>query len=987
MKNILDYLNQYNLLFVQTNYGEDFLKTFSINSNNFIVLTQGNRPFSPILDFVVENYSDDFYLTGMVSSEISNYLISLIKGSDNGFSFLKFFDEYFEFNELISRRNEIFIFISQCFLEILEKKKVEVVFIFLKDARIFISSVFLIKILLSFAKSKNIKFVFIEDIKLSQGTSAYELFDKEGIKFYLYQFFDFSKLTNKALRSDGNLVNYCFDEFFKWMAWESCVLIGEKLIKLNPNLKKNTDFVEKMVFALVGSRKIDEGIDLLLELLESLKETEDYSLLSRFYRLLGYLYAISPSRWYFAHSAALTSYELAKRSGIKKEEVLSKALLFFIGYIYGEEAVNFFYFVRDNKESFTKLYRHITSFYYLLVTGRGFINYKDFLLLAFDSEKFFKEQRDYFHLSLIYHFIANIFIEIGEIGKSITYDKKSVKIAKKLFLPNISHIYNSLSYISYTSGNFKEAYNYSLRALKESLKELDIKEVCMTLVNFSYLYMILNDFPSASNVLSTLLKVKEEANFKKLPIHSDIKLWVMDMYIRRKQGESSVFAKNLLSLSKKDILKQDTETISFYYWGLSMIFGDTERKVSFLKKALNFITKEGFEYVEVKILKDLIETLEFCGNKVEASRLKTMFLDKRRNYKWYGELLSSDKMCVRLPKLRIQTTLLLEEAKNQRQFVLLESKRKDANFLLKVQEILLGESDESKIISRTIRLINNSFLVKNVVFWDKVNDIFIYSEHLDENLKSLIKQINLNDSVYSIKGKSSFISCYAIIPVIFSNREVKGYFVLFSDSEDSFISYDNFNFIKLAISFLTTKLEAIRYVKKVEELAKTDFLTGLYNRIEIENFLAREIERCKRNKNYNFSLVMIDLDNFKYYNDTFGHLIGDLILKEFSTRLLRVVRKYDFVGRFGGDEFVVIMPHTDLNKAKQAVKRWYKIFEDEFYLDIIFPHRAEEIKIPRSKRLSMSIGISDAASSSYDIFKILSMADESLYYAKRAKKS
>lgn len=99
------------------------------------------------------------------------------------------------------------------------------------------------------------------------------------------------------------------------------------------------------------------------------------------------------------------------------------------------------------------------------------------------------------------------------------------------------------------------------------------------------------------------------------------------------------------------------------------------------------------------------------------------------------------------------------------------------------------------------------------------------------------------------------------------------------------------------------------YNAKLEELSIRDPLTGLYNRRKFEEFLEYEIIRAERHQ-YSFSLVMVDLDNFKYINDTYGHPIGDLTLKELSGLLAGELRRGDVLARLGGDEFAILLPQT-----------------------------------------------------------------------------
>jgi diguanylate cyclase (GGDEF)-like protein len=105
----------------------------------------------------------------------------------------------------------------------------------------------------------------------------------------------------------------------------------------------------------------------------------------------------------------------------------------------------------------------------------------------------------------------------------------------------------------------------------------------------------------------------------------------------------------------------------------------------------------------------------------------------------------------------------------------------------------------------------------------------------------------------------------------------------------------------------------VRY-DKIRSIAYQDSLTGvLVNRRFCEK-LEKEIERARRNR-YEVTLMFIDLDNFKKYNDQYGHLAGDRILCQFAELLQRTVRSQDTVGRWGGEEFVVLLPHTDTKQG------------------------------------------------------------------------
>ena len=124
------------------------------------------------------------------------------------------------------------------------------------------------------------------------------------------------------------------------------------------------------------------------------------------------------------------------------------------------------------------------------------------------------------------------------------------------------------------------------------------------------------------------------------------------------------------------------------------------------------------------------------------------------------------------------------------------------------------------------------------------------------------------------------------------------------------------------------------YNAQLEELSTHDPLTGLYNRRKFEDFLRYEIIRSVRHKR-SFSLIMVDLDNFKYINDTFGHPIGDLVLKELTALLADGLRRGDVLTRLGGDEFAIMLPETEAANGLQVAHKLHQsLTNKEFELPV-----------------------------------------------------
>ena len=151
----------------------------------------------------------------------------------------------------------------------------------------------------------------------------------------------------------------------------------------------------------------------------------------------------------------------------------------------------------------------------------------------------------------------------------------------------------------------------------------------------------------------------------------------------------------------------------------------------------------------------------------------------------------------------------------------------------------------------------------------------------------------------------------------------------------------------------------------------TDSLTGLYNRRFFTEFIETEYNRANRSKEH-FSMVLLDLNNFKSVNDSFGHLEGDKVLKDIAEIVINSIRNYDVAVRYGGDEFVIILPNTIKEEAVAHVRRLEKAFME---------YAARYFSI----EFSVAFGFEDSRNKSLeDIYRI---ADELLYKKKSEQKN
>ncbi len=159
--------------------------------------------------------------------------------------------------------------------------------------------------------------------------------------------------------------------------------------------------------------------------------------------------------------------------------------------------------------------------------------------------------------------------------------------------------------------------------------------------------------------------------------------------------------------------------------------------------------------------------------------------------------------------------------------------------------------------------------------------------------------------------------------------------------------------------------------QKLIVLAQTDMLTGLASRRHFMSLAEQELLRSRRYGRL-LSLLMLDIDHFKNINDTYGHQTGDLVLKRLGAVLLDALRKIDFAGRIGGEEFVIILPETNAKDALVVAERIRKIVEET----------AIPLEYGLPLHIALSIGVTTLMDNSSNIDTLLGQADKALYEAK-----
>ncbi len=273
--------------------------------------------------------------------------------------------------------------------------------------------------------------------------------------------------------------------------------------------------------------------------------------------------------------------------------------------------------------------------------------------------------------------------------------------------------------------------------------------------------------------------------------------------------------------------------------------------------------------------------------------------------------------------------------------------------------------------------IQNDELINDI---DKrIHDFKIMSnnnKNRKNNLKTLVKTLDekwtsLKDITYKYRTSQSLEDKKLLLNIsedLWMNTNATVY-------ETQIISENKVENFKVLFPFLAANLFILlfliyiikNYVRdQLENVINKDPLTKIYNRHFYQEKLRQEIQRAERYGN-RFSLMMFDIDHFKKVNDTFGHDVGDYVLKELSKLIQNNIRGSDIVARIGGEEFAIIAPETDINNAAVLAEKLRKVVEEFRFKDI--------------EHITISFGVSQYiyGDTIDDVFK---RADIGLYKAK-----
>lgn len=598
----------------------------------------------------------------------------------------------------------------------------------------------------------------------------------------------------------------------------------------------------------------------------------------------------------------------------------------------------------------------------------------------------------------------------------LNYSKPVVKKTNDSY--EEANIYNGLGFNKCMEGNYNTANEYFNKALDLFMKDEKYDYVAETIYNMSINCIKAGDYDNGEVFITAVIKILEKlrtsmmrvchlsklcglkaictimngnlytacnyANRAKQYLSAALDISINDPYI--KYWRDDIFLYNYAKLCIELEMNNETEAELYFKRAIELtngggtyndlMFGCTdiqEFKIKY-ESERNQVTTGNKLYLENYSVDEILQATKNISIKIEYKAMKNDI-----------EFINAWKQL--LNNLGNNPFLLVENAANSfknnynvTNFIVIQYSREEPAILYNDSEIYMDRERLNGITKYFEDNPKELFASKFERGFDYYHDILSYFE-------------------------GDFIASFFAVP-FFKNGKLDIIIVTYSKIKNTWnrqenkikIYENNLIFYNIVFQELVDALDKINDKIKIEnkvaleivneelkKLASIDRLTKIYNRQGLYNKIDEYVEKQIND----ICVAYIDLDNFKYYNDHFGHDVGDVVLKEVAHVFSSICGENDIAVRYGGDEFLILFNTDDCELAVNKVKTIYNVFKyNNYYIDKIGSILLKPVDIPEEYRISCSVGVAKVCGNNLkeDISTAITNADKTLYYIKRTTK-
>lgn len=636
---------------------------------------------------------------------------------------------------------------------------------------------------------------------------------------------------------------------------------------------------------------------------------------------------------------------------------------------------------------------------------------------------------------------------------AMLYLIRSYQFMKNTAMEFEGRIYSGIGYNLSALGHNDKAEQYYNVAIEKFYEKRQVEDIAEVYYNRALNRIMIGKYDAAVNDLQTSMKIIERLHLNSLRVCNMSKLYALLALSYILQGDrfnserylmsSKQFLNYIIEKEKDtgnseiihDYAKSDDDLFLYTFSSALFAWTESDMEQAFMQYEAAekyFANAEGNQYYAYEVYRrKRMELYERMG-KTELYEQERLTLEQHSEMSFQMKNSVSfeslkeiepdeNSVCCKITEKQID-----ELAKQEGLAKDYQTSKKQMEFISSWQKIIdVGGTHVEEMIQNAMTAFINHFSVDKVLYvWYAgeqprilYNDTGItMDDRILKKLESVMRE-NLQGFVTS-KVSDSFFDYMDIIDLFdandvcsfvgipfYKNEKLTSLLITYVQMKDNWhssidrymLNDDDRKIYQLLFREMNYTIKRMEANKKIYEMnhklqtaAVTDMLTGIYNRTG----LYEEIHRMTtvwtdQSKTHPFGLMFIDLDNFKKYNDTFGHDVGDLILKEMAAVFTHVVTEKGFVSRYGGDEFIILLHTGDKDELEKIAKEIYaQIDASEGFRGTIEKYMGQAIEVKKENRITCSIGIamSSDVRTEEDIEEMIKLADDRLYAVKTSVK-
>ncbi len=619
-------------------------------------------------------------------------------------------------------------------------------------------------------------------------------------------------------------------------------------------------------------------------------------------------------------------------------------------------------------------------------------------------------------LSTAYNWKGILLLHNGNTKESPLWYQKCNELRTKIGdLYTIMKIRNGLAYENLIAGRFKESYDRINSFIRRITEIKDNAEIIITVSNLANALLYSRHFNEAYIFYQKILRFLYMFDMENHTVNSFLPEY-NDILSYKTLLELSLGYITRARINYQNIIHngKPTTTINspirhLINAELNLTDGNFEKALKAMDECDAIFAKfsSSQNYRHVFVYYEFAYALKKTGHPAEAEKFfqKGFTLAKKSDLPYYTkekDSLEIDEYFSSIEKfapVNINLSAIDEKAEKDKLMTQMQKRLRDSLFLNKIMMLGSDASSMKKYCSKIVSELLDYITANAIFIAEKHSERWILLAHSTRNNEPEPQQEKWKnfDAQKELSKNGSSLSYIPEEDIFYANISKYDFYgaIIIIPSKSANIPEEEMNILNIAISNIQAQLVMRNQNEHLLRISSTDQLSRLKNRHALHEKLAVESEmirryKIKNEKKFQLSICFIDLDNFKNINDTFGHEAGDLIISKFSSLLRKIFRGVDFISRFGGDEFIILLPNATSEEAKNAAERLKSALEKaDFFIPEIEKLLSRKIEIPASKKIGFSMGIASNfdQENAADLEKTLSNADHALYQSKENGKN